>query len=361
MTEKKRGLSRFAKGLLIYILLFALLAAAALCVLRSYLAAYEKSRPAACVRSYLNEAADGKLGYGWGRCLAGLDSRMQSEEESLAWVKDELSKASFREMRSEREKEKCYAITDENGVILAKLTLRPGEEGRWGFTPWQVVGEECDLSAYTHSVEAVVPEGYGVRVDGVELGSESISERGISYEMLEPFEEYLHNPPKLQRYACGPFLGEGRVEILDPKGQVVPEEKQNEQSYLANCSKDEEERLHEFVLRYLNVYLPYAGDLYRSGLAFYGELSQMIVTGGELEQRLILARNGFGFGNTNSLRILSDSINFCMKFDDNHYLVDISYRTETEGLAGLVEEDNRMRLLILERDGFLYTESMVNY
>ena len=179
MTEKKQGLSRFAKGLLIYMLLFAVLAAAALCVLRSYLSADEESRPATCVRAYLSDGAEGKLGFGWGQCLAGLDSRMQSEEESLDWVREKLAKASFHELRSERENEKCYAITDENGVELARISLRPGKEGRWGFSPWQVTGEECDLSAFTRSAEAIVPEDYTVRVDGVELGNESVVERGI--------------------------------------------------------------------------------------------------------------------------------------------------------------------------------------
>ena len=361
MRDRQQGSSRFVKGLLIYILIFALLAAGALLLLRSYLAAYEQSRPAAAVRSYLSACEKGRLGYGWGRSLGELDSRMMDEKEARAWAVEKLKSAAVHELPGGGEREKRFALRDEDGVSFLTLTLRAGEEGRWGFRRWEIAEEDCDLSAYTHSAEALIPETYSVRVDGVVLGEESVVEKGIGYELLEPFEDYVKDTPKLVRCACGPFLGEGKVEILDEKGRVVPEEEQTEQHYLSNCSAAQEEELHEFALRYLNAYLPYAGDLYRSGLAFYGELSQMIVTGGELEQRLILARSGFGFGNTNSIRILKDELRFAMDFGDGHYLADVYYRTETEGLHGLVEEDNQVRLLILERDGRYYTEAMVNY
>lgn len=361
MRERRHGPSRFWLGLLIYILMFSLLAVAALLVLHSYLDAYEKSRPGTALRSYISECVNGKLGYGWGKSLAELDSRMMDEKEAQDWAREKLKSATIHELPGTGEGEKRYVLRDEDGVSFLTVTLRAGEEGRWGFTGWEVADEVCDLTAYTHSAEALVPEGYTVRVDGVELGEESIAERNVGYELLEPFEDYVKDTPKLVRYACGPFLGEGQVEILDRDGKIVPEEEQTEQHYLANCTPEEEEKLHEFALRYLNVYLPYAGDLYRSGMAFYGELSQMIVTGGELEERLVLARNGFGFGNTNSIRILEDELRFAMDFGDGHYLADVYYRTETEGLHGLVEEDNQVRLLILERDGFYYTEAMVNY
>ena len=79
MRERRHGPSRFWLGLLIYILIFSLLAVAALLVLHSYLDAYEKSRPGTALRSYISECVNGKLGYGWGKSLAELDSRMMDD------------------------------------------------------------------------------------------------------------------------------------------------------------------------------------------------------------------------------------------------------------------------------------------
>ena len=160
MRERKHGSSRFWLGLLIYILVFSLLAVAALLVLYSYLDAYEKSRPNTALRSYVSDGADGKLGYGWGKSLAELDSRMMDEKEARAWAAEKMKNASIHELPGGGEREKRYVLRDEDGVDFLTLTLRAGEEGRWGFADWEVVDETCDLSAYTHSAEATVPEGY---------------------------------------------------------------------------------------------------------------------------------------------------------------------------------------------------------
>ena len=168
MRERRHGPSRFWLGLLIYILIFSLLAVAALLVLHSYLDAYEKSRPGTALRSYISECVNGKLGYGWGKSLAELDSRMMDEKEAQDWAREKLKSATIHELPGTGEGEKRYVLRDEDGVSFLTVTLRAGEEGRWGFTGWEVADEVCDLTAYTHSAEALVPEGYTVRVDGVE-------------------------------------------------------------------------------------------------------------------------------------------------------------------------------------------------
>ena len=151
------------------------------------------------------------------------------------------------------------------------------------------------------------------------------------------------------------------AELCNALAQEIPEEKQNERGYLANCSSTTIERLEEFSLRYLNAYLPYAGDLYHSGFSFWADLSEMIVRHGELEDRLVAARSGFGFGNTRSIEIVDHTVNLCVDFKDGHYLVDILYRTETVGLQGPVQEDNRVRLLLWEENERLFAEAMYHY
>ena len=87
----------------------------------------------------------------------------------------------------------------------------------------------------------------------------------------------------------------------------------------------------------------------------------MIVRGGELEQRLIAARKGFGYGNTRSIEIIDHTVNLVTDLKDGHYVVDLLYRTETVGLEGPVQEDNRVRLLVLEENEQLHAEAMYHY
>ncbi len=359
--RERRGMSGFAKGLLIYILVFLLLAAAALFVLRLYLQAYEESRSGTCIQQYLFSCLEGERDADWEACLDGLDERIQTREDGLAFIRAKIASAERRELLSENKDEKRYALLDEDGLCFAELTMRQSDKEHWGFRGWEVVDVDCELSGYVHSYSATVPTDCRLFLGETELDERFIVERDIPYEILAPCRELVPRLPTMVRYELGPTLDAGPLRICNALAQEIPEEKQNERGYLANCSSTTIERLEEFSLRYLNAYLPYAGDLYHSGFSFWADLSEMIVRHGELEDRLVAARSGFGFGNTRSIEIVDHTVNLCVDFKDGHYLVDILYRTETVGLQGPVQEDNRVRLLLWEENERLFAEAMYHY
>lgn len=360
MRRRESG-SRFGKGLLIYILVFVLLAAIALSVLFLYLRAYENSRSATVVRRYLDDCVNGELSYAWGSGLAELDRRFQSEEEILSWVRQKLQSASIRELRSENPDEKLYGIFDESGACLEKLTLRQTGKRSWGFTGWEVTQEECTIEAYAESVDLLLPADYTVELNGARVDSSFIVQSGIPYSILTPFDSYTGNLPTLVRYRVGPYLPGQQLRVLDPMGREVPEESRNEQYYLDNAAAADRVRLHDFARQFLNQYLLYAGDLYGAWYNYWYELYAMIVPGGELEERLIDVRGSFGYNNIYSIDIVSDELVLCSDLGSNRYLVDITYRTETVGLEGPVQEDNRARLLLVEQEGQLLVMAMYNY
>ena len=83
---------------------------------------------------------------------------------------------------------------------------------------------------------------------------------------------------------------------------------------------------------------------------------------GPLEERLLdYMRAGFGYNNTYSIDIIADSVVFCSDLGGGNYLIDLTYRTETVGLEGPVQEDNRTRLLIVQSEDGLLTAAMFNY
>lgn len=360
MATRRGKKSRFGLGLLIYILIFALLAAAALAVLHRYLTAYEESRVTTAVRRYLDACSEGTLSYGWGSALGRLDAGGTGEKENRDWARELIRGAALREVIGSDREEKIYGLYDENGHCFETVTLRQsGEPDRWGFTGWQVVDETISLEPYTVTVSAVVPEDYSVTVGGTALTDRDIAERGIPYTILKPFEDVLQNPPSQVRYRFGPVLGAGEVTVLDGSGQPVPEELQTEEHYLDNCVAEDKARIKDFVNRYLAAYLPYADDLNRGGMAYFWDVYALIIHGGELEERIRRAQDGFEYGNVQKLEILSTDISCCSDLGGGLYFTDFSYRIRTYGLHDPTEEEYSMRLLLREVDGALYAEQMM--
>ena len=119
MRRKNNAPSRFAVGLLIYILVFLLSAAAVLVFFGLYLRAYEASRSNTCVRSYLHSGAGGTLDSAWLDALSALDTRLQPEAESRSFLQGKLAEAAWRELGSENSGEKRYELSDADGVRFA--------------------------------------------------------------------------------------------------------------------------------------------------------------------------------------------------------------------------------------------------
>lgn len=361
MEKKKHGLSGFARGLLLYILIAVLLGAAALAALTLYLDAFEQSRPVMAVRAYLQDAREGRLDYTWGYTLAQMDTRIQTEEEALAFAQALLGGASCRELLTDTEGLSRFGLYDENGFRFATLSLKQSGEERWGFRSWKVSEVSTALDGYTHSISLTLPEDYSVELNGVVLDKRFVAEQGIGYDQLAACAELVSPLPTMQRWEIGPCLTETSVRVLDREGREVPEEERETLRYLDTCMKEDRERLSAFIEEYLNVYLPYAGDLRGGGISWWSELSHKIVRGGELEERLLQARKGFGYGNTNDIDLLGCDYVFFCDLREGHYLVDFAYTTETEGLHGKVEETNYLRLLIADTEKGLLTEAMYSY
>ena len=357
-TIKRRNRSRFGRALLIYVIAFLLIAVIALGFFYWFLSAFESSRVTTCVQRYI-ESCEKELTYSWGIALGGLDTHMEgSASDNRKWAQEKLSNAAVRELISGSGSEKLFGLFDEEGNCFETLTLTQSGKSHWGFTDWIVVNEQISLEAFTTFVSLVIPENYSVGLGKSILDNTSIIENNISYDLLEPFENYVKPAPKKVRYQIGPLLSQEELTVYDEKGQVVTEEQQTEYYYLNNCTEKEKARLEVFASRYLSLYLPYAGDLNRSGMAYYWDLHQMIVHGGDLEMRIQQAQAGFGYGNTMQLDILSLDFNCFSNLGGGHYLTDFSYRIRTVGLHGPVEEDYLMRLLIREDNNTLYVEAM---
>lgn len=360
MATTKRKKSRFWKGLLIYVLLFAMFGAGVLIWLHRFLRNYEAGQPDAVLHSYLDAEASGRLSYPWGVALGRLDAAAMDESARIAWAQEKLQGASVRELLGAGESgEKVYGLYDESGRCFETVTLRQVPSEDRDAERWEVAGETVDLEPYTVTVSVTAPEDYTVQFAGETLGGASVVETGVRYRLLEPFRDSLSSEPTMVRYQYGPILGEGELTVLDAGGNPVPEELQTEEHYLDNCSDSDRARLQDFAERWLAVYLPYADDLNRAGMGYFMSVYAMIVTGGELEARLRQAMENFGFGNVQSIEVLSVDMKCCTDLGGGRYLAAFDYHLRTTGLHGPTEEDYSMSLLLVDRNGQLLAEQMV--
>ena len=203
-----------------------------------------------------------------------------------------------------------------------------------------------------------IPSNYSVEIGGKTLDSSYITQKNISYEILEPLEDYLKDLPVKERYQYGPVLGAGEITVLDSKGQTVPEELQTEHHYLDTASAADRARVKDFVDRYLAVYLPFADDLEHRGMGYFDAVYQMIIHGGDIERRIRQAIDGLEYGNVLKLEILSVDLDCCTDLGGGRFFTDFSYHIRTYGLTDPTEETYRMRLLLKEEYGTLYAEQM---
>ncbi len=358
MQRKNRKTSRFGLGLLIYVLVFALLAAVALVVFRQYLVAYEESRVTTALQNYLDHCKDGTLTYQWGAALGRISADRAEEAANREWAQEKIRNASVREQISNDSSKKTYGLYDESGFCFSTVTLQQTETGRWGFSGWKVVDESVNLEPYTTVVSIEIPSDYSVEIGGRKLDSSCIAQKNVPFEILEPLGDYLKDLPTKVRYQYGPVIDAGEMKVLDSKGLEVPEDLQTEQHYLDTASAADRARVKDFIERYLAVYLPFADDLEGRGMGYFDAVYQMIIHGGEIEQRIRQAIDGLEYGNVLKLEILSVDLDCCTELGGGRYFADFAYHIRTYGLTDPTEETYRMRLLVKDEYGTLYAEQM---
>jgi len=355
MTEGKRK-SRFAPGLLLYLLLLALLLAAALFVFRDFLTYYERTRPARAVEAYRAALQEQGPGEGAREGLAGLDLKLQNEEEALRFVRDKLRDARIVEDVSEsRDEERVYRVIAD-GIRCGELRFRQQEPLRYGFAPWALSEEHYDFSPWFYRLSVTVPRDYRVSCGGVELGEDYVTEREIPYQTLGSAYELLEGLPTQVRYETGALLYDTELQVCDPTGRVFSEKEQNEASYLDNCSPERREQMLAFAQSFVSGYVHFT-----SVKTDFNLLKSLMVPGSAIDRRLDQAVGENWWSGAGRCTLLEVRPNCCLDLGDGRFLLDLSYETETQELNSLVHDVYNARLALLEQNGKLLAEHFFNY
>ena len=357
--SKKKWLSPFGKGMLIYVGVFLLLCLAVWTFFYFYIETYEVAGSKGCMREYVSGLHAGQLPEACDEPLKQLDASIKSEEESRALLQELLSDATY--MRTPGESGEGYEVYSlfGGGQELGRVRVEPTGKERFGFALWQVTEENYDLQPLTKNVSFLLPADYSVSVGKAELKAEG---KGQEYESLRQLYGEYENMPLLYDFVSGSWIGDAEIVIRDGQGTVLSEEQLCESYYLSNLSGEEKTLVEDFGTEFIHRYVDYGAV--NGGNFFYNfsRLKAVMDPYGELYARVNSGWGGIFYTSTKYCEILSLEVNFSTKLQEDLYLVDLSYETETQGLADPVRSDNNARVLVIRDDhGVLLSTAMYNY
>lgn len=358
--SKRKKMSSFRKGLLIYIGIFVLIAVIALSVLYGFLHAYEQSRPDTAVLNYISALEQKGLTEEGEKALAELDENLQSREESMELLSAKMQALTCRKDSKRSSQGELFYNLYSDDQCIGYVGLKNSDKTAFGFTFYEVAEEEFDFSAFTNSVTRTIPADYQLFVNGQRLDESYITDEEVKYETLSGFYEHYDNIPTLVSYESGKFIGDAQVTIKDADGSEVAEENLNEAYYLNNCHEDTASRISDFADDFIDRYVFFCANTNKNEYANYDYLLGLVKPDSPLQDRMYNAFWAFGYTTVYSCDIVSRNINLISDLGD-YYLVDYSYTTETVSNGGSALEDSNVRFLISDNDGTLLAEAIYNY
>lgn len=362
MRNNTNKRSRFGIGLLIYVIIFLILAVVALLFFYSFLEQYEASRPYNAIDAFEAEvAANGPTD----ACIAAfsaVDRNLMSEEEIRSYASAVLSGASYAKSSVKSTEERLAYNIRAGGNVIGTVYFTPGEKGKFGFAPWQKDSEEYDFSAYYTSASYTVPDDYSVSVHGTVLDDSYITKDDIRYKTLSDYYKDYPSLPHLVTYTVPSYPGTQDAVIYNAAGSPVTEADLGESVCLDRCTAQEKEMLTALAEKFITNYVLFTADVRGTHYVYYNELRQMIVLESELADRLATSLSSFGFTTTKECSITSLKYNLFYPLDSSHYLIDCSYTTEIRSATDTDSGSRNVRLVAVQDEkGNLLVESMSNY
>ena len=361
-SERRASRRRFLKGLLLYTLILLLLAGAGLTVFYLYIEAYEQSRPDYAMKMYMQSQDREAIRRSAATFLDGLDQNLRSTDDSFSMIYSIARKAEYAKKSSESTENRQVYVLQSDGLAFGRVTLVPGERGRFGFTPWRVAEESMDFSALCRETEITVPQGYAVVCNGYTLGEAYIASRETPYPLLEAFYEDFPDLPRQITYRMENYLGDLELTVLDQKGREVDPESLADVIGIDNCSAAEAAELNEFLAEYIERYVTFLSSANGAPGMNYANLLPYVVYGSELQDRLAQAIGGLSFAASHGDTVRSWTVNQMMAVGGRRYVCDVTYLVDTRGTVSLTTTTtNQARILIMETEYGLQAAAQVSY
>ena len=360
--KKKYGGVIFSVCMILYAALFMVGSFYGLSFLWDYLEAYEASRPNNTVNAYMEKLTVDYVVDQSSGVLELVDLNLQSEEECLQIMRNEL-RDGIRHAKKTREctETKLVYVLKSGSRVIGEFTVEANEPDQFGFTTWRVTGEQFDMSYLVGQKQSVVaPDACVVTVNGVALDETYVVGEPIRYEAVEAYYDSYDFPCRLT-YEAGPLLGEFEMVITDAEGVVRTfDENTDWEEFYLNCTAEELAEIDAFSEKFLQLYVDFTGSNKNTRNKTYDALIKYVVKDSGLATRLKSAIAGLQFGQSKGDEIVSVTPHLQIRLGEK-YLTDLTYEVDTTGKEGVVRQTINARILIVRTDKGLMVESVDFY
>ena len=135
VKNKKFAMSSFAKGMLIYAVVFLLVVAIGLAFFWDFMIVYEETRPKTAVNTYMQNLSEEHICDLSQNLIGQIDKNIQSEEQTRTYIMDAIDDISCaKKSRESTLSRQVYVLRSGNSVI-GQFSIVQGEKSKYGLTP----------------------------------------------------------------------------------------------------------------------------------------------------------------------------------------------------------------------------------
>ena len=366
MANRKARRGKLIYALCLYAWCFVLIAAAFFALSRvwEYAAEYEASRPEQAMRRYVADLSEELWDEGIAETVAAMPHEVQTDEEVADHVREMLRNGVSFVRKGGGSGRAVYTLRC-NGRAFGTVTLAedpsyvpridvsrfPWSLLPWSLKTWKVEREEFDFNGLYSSVEVVVPETFSVWLNGVRLGEDCITERGIPFDALADYYKYSDALPTKVRYRFDNVIGRLVPEIRDENGEVFSLDRGRDDSqFIKPCSEEELERLADFTAGFTVNYLKYVSGVNDPNYG-YQKLSPYLLAGSELDERMKGMLDGLSWSHTSSITVDTSRLNGALALGGGFYVCDMTARASTFSMGkGQEWTVSNMRVIVEKKN-----------
>ena len=331
--KNSHGAGVYATFLIIYILVLAGVIGFGLNKLWDYAKTLDPVAPEGTMDIYIEQLKDTVWNDGIARTIAAMEHPFQTTEDCVEVVKGMLEgEWSYRRQPGSSDTDDSVdfdLICGKN--LVGKCTLVRDESLRGQMPdmqlPWIVQSNEFYVDGLYTSLRVTAPASYTVKINDIPVGPEYIVESGIHYDVLEPYYSQYEGLPTKVTYEVGKLYGVQEAVVYDENGKLfIHDDAKNDIQYIRQPEGEEWARLEAFAIAFSDKYKHFSagtGDPYTA----IAELKPYLIEGSDLESRLWMAMDGYGWAHTVSYEFNGAVLNSAIAVGNNLYILDVTVET----------------------------------